>query len=116
MRSTHTSVLNPFRELWFLGLSKPHQSKTLGSKFGSVSGSVHHWENMCTMFGPFILGKYEFSRNTWIYFLGKKSEVFDRFKYFKTLVENQTEKGIKVLRTDNGGELCGNEFEELCKK
>jgi transposase InsO family protein len=55
-------------------------------------------------------------RNTWIYFLRKKYEVFDRFKEFKALVENQTEKRIKVLRMDNGGEFCGNEFEELCKK
>jgi transposase InsO family protein len=45
-----------------------------------------------------------------------KSEVFDMFKEFKDLVENQTEKRIKVLRTDNGEEFCGNEFEELCKK
>jgi hypothetical protein len=35
---------------------------------------------------------------------------------FKDLVENQIEKRIKVLRTDNGGEFCGNEFEEFCKK
>jgi hypothetical protein len=53
----------------------------------------------------------DFSRNTWIYFLRKKSEVFDKFKEFKALVENQTEKKIKVLRTDNGGEFCRNEFE-----
>jgi hypothetical protein len=58
----------------------------------------------------------DFSRNTWIYFLRKKFEVFDKFKEFKALVENQTEKKIKVLRTDNGGEFCGNEFEEFCKK
>jgi hypothetical protein len=32
------------------------------------------------------------------------------------LVENQPEKKIKVLRTGNGGEFCGNEFEKLCKK
>jgi hypothetical protein len=31
---------------------------------------------------------YEFSRNTWIYFLKKKSEVFDRFKEFKALMDN----------------------------
>ena len=30
----------------------------------------------------------EFSRNIWIYFLGKKYEFFDRFKEFKALVEN----------------------------
>jgi hypothetical protein len=49
----------------------------------------------------------DFSRKTWIYFLRKKSEVFEKFKEFKSLVENQTDKKIKVLRTDNGGELCG---------
>eukprot|EP00253_Pinus_taeda_P006863 PITA_06863 len=58
----------------------------------------------------------EFSRNTWICFLKKKSKVFDRFKEFKALVENQTEKKIKVLITDNGGEFCNKEFEEFCKK
>jgi hypothetical protein len=46
----------------------------------------------------------DFSRNTWIYFLRKKSEVFDKFKEFKALVENQIEKKIKVFRTDNGVE------------
>ena len=40
----------------------------------------------------------DFSRNIWIYFLNKKFEGFDRFKEFKALVENQTEKKIKVLR------------------
>ena len=30
----------------------------------------------------------DFSRNTWIYFLKKKSKVFDKFKEFKALVEN----------------------------
>jgi hypothetical protein len=58
----------------------------------------------------------DFSKNIWIYFLRNKSEAFDEFKEFKALVENQTEKKIKVLRTDNGGELCGNEFEEFYKK
>jgi hypothetical protein len=53
----------------------------------------------------------DLSRNTWIYFLRKKYEFFYRFKEFKALVENQTEKIIKVLRTDNGREFCGNEFE-----
>ena len=30
----------------------------------------------------------DFSKNTWIYFLKKKSEVFDIFKEFKALVKN----------------------------
>jgi hypothetical protein len=41
----------------------------------------------------------ELSRNTWICFLRKKFKVFDKFKEFKSLVENQTNKRIKVLRT-----------------
>jgi hypothetical protein len=45
-----------------------------------------------------------FSRNTWIYFLTKKSKVFDKFKEFKALVENQIDKKIKVFITENGVE------------
>jgi hypothetical protein len=52
----------------------------------------------------------DFSRNAWIYFLRKKYEVFHKFKEFKAMVENQIEKKIKVLRTNNGGEFCRNEF------
>ena len=44
-----------------------------------------------------------------------KSEVFENFLEFKALVENQTNKRIKVLRTDNEGEFYGKEFEQLCK-
>ena len=53
----------------------------------------------------------DFSIMTWIYFLKKKSEIFKRFLEFSALVENQTNKKIKVLRNDNGGELHGKEFE-----
>ena len=56
----------------------------------------------------------DYSRKTWIYFLKAKSEVFERFREFKTLVENQTGKKIRVLRTDNGGEYTSNEFMEYC--
>ena len=31
-------------------------------------------------------------------------------------MENNTEKKIKVLRTDNGGQFSKNELEEFCKK
>ena len=42
------------------------------------------------------------------------SEVFERFREFKTLVENQTEKKIRVLRIDNKGEYTSNDFLEYC--
>jgi transposase InsO family protein len=59
---------------------------------------------------------YYFSRKTWIYFPRKKSEVFEKFNEFKSLVENQEDKKIKVVRINNGGELCGKKFDQLCKK
>ena len=43
----------------------------------------------------------DFSRNTWIYFLKGNDEVFVKFKEFKVLVENLSEKNIKNLRSDN---------------
>ena len=51
------------------------------------------------------------TRYTWIYILKKKSEVFEKFKSWKALVENQYDKKIKILRTDNGGEYTSNELE-----
>ena len=54
----------------------------------------------------------DYSRKTWIYFLKAKSEVFERFREFKTLVENPTRKRIKALREENGGEYNSNEFME----
>ena len=46
-----------------------------------------------------------FSRKTWVYFMKNKDEVFSKFKEFKALIENHTEKKIKTIRSDNGGEF-----------
>ena len=47
-----------------------------------------------------------------------KNDVFDTFKKWKALVENETEKKIekrlKCLRSDNGGEYCSKEFDDYC--
>ena len=44
-----------------------------------------------------------YSCETWIYFLKKNDEVFERFKEFKDLVEFFFENRIKILRSYNGG-------------
>ena len=44
-----------------------------------------------------------------------KDEVFSKFKEFKALIEKHTEKKMKTIRLDNGGEFTSNEFKELCK-
>ncbi|GAU36409.1 hypothetical protein TSUD_38770 [Trifolium subterraneum] len=47
----------------------------------------------------------EFSRMMWIYLIKAKSESFDVFKKFKKKVEKESEKSIKIFRTDGGGEF-----------
>jgi hypothetical protein len=44
----------------------------------------------------------DYSRKTWVYFLKSKDEVLRKFKEFKALVENLSERKIKILRLDNG--------------
>jgi hypothetical protein len=50
----------------------------------------------------FLIFVDDFSRFTWIYFLRKKSEVFQHLKDFKALVETQSGKKIKVLELITG--------------
>jgi len=52
----------------------------------------------------------DFSRRVWVYFLKQKSEVFQKFKERKTMVENQKGQKVKFLRSDNGGEYTSAEF------
>ena len=52
----------------------------------------------------------EFSRYCWVNFLKHKSEVFDLFKVFKALVENQYGRRLKILRCDNGGDYVKSNF------
>lgn len=56
------------------------------------------------------------SRRIFIYFMKSKDEVFDKFKEFQKLVERQTGKKIKILRSDNGGEYINAEFNKYLKE
>nr|GEV97692.1 copia LTR rider [Tanacetum cinerariifolium] len=75
------------------------------------------------LFGKKSLGKRyflsifdDYSRRVWVYMLGFKYEAFGKFKEWKQLVENQTGRTVKKLRTDNGLEFCNWEFEQLCNE
>lgn len=57
----------------------------------------------------------DYSRKVWVYYLKEKSEVFEKFKEWKAMVENQTGKKIKYLRSDNGGEYRDGGFLKYCK-
>jgi transposase InsO family protein len=57
----------------------------------------------------------DYSRKTWVFFLKSKDEVFSKFKEFKALIENLSERNIKILRSNNGGEYTSKEFVSFCK-
>ena len=58
----------------------------------------------------------DFSRKCWIYFMQKKDQTFSKFCEFKALVEKDTRKKVKALRSDNGGEYISNEFKNFYAK
>ena len=51
-----------------------------------------------------------------MYVMKAKSEVFEKFKVWLALVENQTGKKLKILRSDNGGEYVSKEFLDYCRQ
>ena len=57
----------------------------------------------------------DYSKKTWVYLLKHKSQAFHVFKIFKAMVEKESDRLIKVLRSDRGGEYMSNEFMEFCK-
>ncbi|CAH9141104.1 unnamed protein product [Cuscuta epithymum] len=56
----------------------------------------------------------DFSRKVWVRLLEHKSDVFVKFREWKNLVENQTGKKVKTIRTDNGLEFCNKDMDQLC--
>ena len=58
----------------------------------------------------FITFTDDLSRYGHVYLMTHKSESFKIFKWFRNEVEKQTEKSIKTLRSDRGGEYLSSEF------
>lgn len=57
----------------------------------------------------------DFARNTWIYILSIQSDVIVVIKQHFALIENQFNKTIKMIRTDNGGEHFSNQCDDFFK-
>ena len=58
----------------------------------------------------------DFSRYTYVYLMRNKDEAFDMFKKYKTKVENQKDKRIKVFRSDRSGKYFPQEFTNFCEE
>ena len=69
-----------------------------------ISGPYSH--SLCgkSFFVTFI---DDFFRYGYVYLISHKSEAFERFKIFKTEVEKQLGKVIKIFRSDRGREYYG---------
>jgi hypothetical protein len=52
----------------------------------------------------------DYSRKMWLYLLKSKYELLSKFQEFKAEIENLTNKKIKTLRKDNGGEYTSKQF------
>ena len=56
----------------------------------------------------------DFSRRVCVYNMKTNDEVLDIFLTWKKMVENQTGRKIKCIRTDNGGEYRSDPFMKIC--
>jgi hypothetical protein len=46
----------------------------------------------------------------------KKDQTFSKLCEFKALVEKESGKKVKALRSNSGGEYISNEFKDFCNK
>ena len=57
----------------------------------------------------------DYSRCCAVYFMNKKSEVFEKYKEFEAITTNETGLKLVTLRSDNGGEYLTKQFETYLK-
>ena len=58
----------------------------------------------------------DFSRFSFVYFLSKKSDVFQYFQFFVAEAHNLSKNKIQFIRTDGGGEFCSNSMKQFLQK
>ncbi|CAN0530962.1 unnamed protein product, partial [Laminaria digitata] len=95
--------------------TKTRASKKLGRLFVDLSGP----KGTLSLLGKryVMLGKDDYSRHAWVYFLKNKSDAADAFR--KVLADVRADgvpSKVEIVRSDNGGEFFGGEFGEVCKQ
>ena len=58
----------------------------------------------------------DFSRRVWVYTMRHKDEVLKIFLKWKKMIETQTGRKIRRLRSDNGGEYKSDPFLQVCQE
>ncbi|PKA63733.1 Retrovirus-related Pol polyprotein from transposon TNT 1-94 [Apostasia shenzhenica] len=104
------------------------QTKIIKKPFSKIQRSTSLLElihtDICELNGKLTRGGKRYfitfiddcSKYVFVYLLRTKYEAFDKFKEYKTMVENQKEKKIKLLQSDRGGEYFSYSFNEFCEE
>jgi len=99
------------------GLLGNHKVKPLQFHEHCVYGKQHTFKSSTPGRSKVLLSIIDdYSRMTCVFMMKQKYEAFKCFKHWMTLMQNQKEKKVKHLRTNNGLELCYEEFNEFYKK
>ncbi|KAE8673094.1 hypothetical protein F3Y22_tig00111812pilonHSYRG00176 [Hibiscus syriacus] len=113
-------------QLWHMRLGHAgEKSLKILAKKGLLKGAKACKLNFCehcvmgkqkrVKFGTTIHNtKDDFSSRVWVYPMKSKDEVLQIFLKWKNMIENQTGRKIKRLRTDNGGEYKSDPFYDVC--
>ena len=107
---TKDIVLNPL-EFFLLGKHHIVSFPSFARRISELLSLVH--SNVC---GPievksldgnryFVTFIDDTSRKMWVYFLISKDHVLEYFRIFHAMLERETGKKLKCLRTDNGGSV-----------
>ncbi|KAK4411578.1 Retrovirus-related Pol polyprotein from transposon RE1 [Sesamum angolense] len=103
----------------FQGLKILHQKKMMTGlpQIQAIEGACEACLQGKQHKKPFPSGtSWRAKENDLVYFMREKSEVFKVFKKFKNLVEKQSGRSIKVLRSDRGKEYNNSEFDKFCEE
>ena len=57
----------------------------------------------------------DYTRYCTVFFMSKKSQVFEKFKEYEAMKSRECGEQIRTLRTDNGGEYMSEEFHNYLK-
>jgi hypothetical protein len=94
--------------------SVPRESSPLDLVHSDICGRMPHQSLGRALY--FVTFIDDATRKLWVYPTRTKDRVFTIFKDWLAMVENQTDRKLKSLRSDSGGEYKSDEFVQFCRE
>ena len=107
IKTCESCLLEKMTKLSFIGKGE-RAKEILGLIHTDVCGPMN--TTAIEGFSYFITFTNDHSRFGYVFLMRHKSELFEMFKRYRSEVEKQTRKDIKILRSDRGGEYLSSEF------